>query len=203
MSKSYVPFGVVLVVTVAATAGIMAWKSSSRGKNEESAIVDGIERIGKLVTVEYHMSAHVLKTKGKAWYEWKNAKYFAVASGTVTGSLNIKKASIDVSGDGVNGLVTITFPPDALEVSKPYIRPGDIICRKISDPNIFHKLKDADYDQARDEALESMTRVARENGIEERTMERAEVLLREWLTPMGYRLRVNFQSPGNSSQRQA
>jgi len=203
MSKSYVPFAVVVAVTVAATAGIMAWSNSSGGKNEESAIVDGIERIGKLVTVEYHMSAQVLKTKGKAWYEWKNAKYFAVASGTVTGSLNIKKASINMSEDGVNRLVTITFPPGALEVSKPYIKPGDIICKEISDPNVFHKLKDADYDQARDEALESMTRVARENGIEERTMERAEVLLREWLTPMGYRLRVNFQSPGNSSQRQA
>ena len=203
MRRRYIPLGIVVVLTVAATAGIMAWGKARAGSDERRVIVDGIERIGKLVTVEYHMSAHVLKTKGRAWYEWKNAKYFAVATGKVRGSVNLKKASIEVSRDPSDQVVTIVFASDAVEVSKPEIKPGDIMCRKISDPNVFHKITDADYNRARDEALESMTRVALEQGIAERTMERAEVLLREFLSPMGYRLRTKFEGASPQAKESA
>ncbi len=194
MKKALGVLAVVVLVLAAAAATAAALLVRAQ-RNTTRIVEEGMERIAKLVTVEYRVSVHTLKTRGPALLEWKDAKWYAKATGTVAGSVDLKKAAIDVSQDPTNKRVSITFPADAVKVDYPEIKPGDIKSRSISDPNVFHPIKDTDFDEARNEILRKMKSAAEESGIVGRTRQRAETLLKQLLAPTGYRVEVRFQGP--------
>lgn len=192
MRKTYVALGMALVIAAAATVGVVAAARAAANRRQTRVITNGVERIARLVTVEYHVSAHVLKIKDAAFYERRGGAWFATVSGKVKGSVDLRRAKIDVSRGSGDKRVRIAFASDAVKVSNPEVAPGVIDCRTIRNPNLFHRVTDEDTNRAQDEALKRMKEAAMEHGIKERTMERAEVFLREFLSPLGYRLEITY-----------
>ncbi len=79
---------IVLVVVVAIAAGgfVYLLTRDSGGKTDIIVNVEDIKRIAQLATVEYHISTHLFREKGKAFYEWLSAKFFVFVKGKIKGS---------------------------------------------------------------------------------------------------------------------
>jgi hypothetical protein len=186
---------VVLVVVVAIAAGgfVYILTRDRGGKTDVVVNVENIKKIAQLATVEYHISAHLFREKGKKFYEWLSAKFFVFVKGKVKGSVDLNQAVIDVSPDPKNKLVKITFKKGAVLVSDPEIGQGDIRIMTCADPNVFHKISDADRNRAMKDVIALLKKTAIEDGIKDRAASEAKLVLTTFLQSLGYASQIEFE----------
>ena len=186
---------VVLVVVVAIAAGgfVYLLTRDSGGKTDVVVNVDKIKKIAQLATVEYHISTHLFRQKGKAIYEWLSAKFFVFVKGKVKGSVDLDQAVIEVSPDPKNRMVKITFKKGAVLVSDPEIAPEDIKIITCANPNIFHKISDADRNRAVKDVIALLKKTAIDDGIMNKTKAQTKLVLATFLQPLGYASQIEFE----------
>ena len=186
---------IVLVVVVAIVAGgfVYLLTRDSGGKTDIIVNVEDIKRIAQLATVEYHISTYLFREKGKKIYEWLSAKFFVFVKGKVKGSVDLDQAVIEVSPDPKNRMVKITFKKGAVLVSDPEIAPEDIKIITCANPNIFHKISDADRNRAVKDVIALLKKTAIDDGIMNKTKAQAKLVLATFLQPLGYASQIEFE----------
>lgn len=155
------------------------------GKREEiSVTIDEIKQVAKLATIDFHGTVTERVIEGHKWYEWKSAELFVEIHGTVEGLINLQKISMQASADKRS--VTITIPPEAVEVSEPNIdATNGLKVTTLRDPNLFHKLTDKQRDEAVRHGLDQLKKKAIDSGIKARTLEEAKTAITHFLAPSG------------------
>jgi len=186
---------IVLVVVVAIAAGgfVYLLTRDSGGKTDIMVNVGDIKKIAQLATVEYHISAYLFEEKHRKIYEWLSTKYMAFVSGKVKGSVDLNQALIEVSPDPKNRMVKITFRKGAVLVSDPEIAPENIKMITCADPNIFHKISDADRTKAVSDVIAHLKQAAIEDGIMNKTAAEAKEVLTTFLQSLGYASQIEFE----------
>jgi len=186
---------VVLVVVVAIAAGgfVYLLTRDSGGKTDVVVNVDKIKKIAQLATVEYHISTHLFRQKGKAIYEWLSAKFFVFVKGKIRGSVDLNQALIEVSPDPKNKMVKISFKKGAVLVSDPEIAQDDIKIMTCADPNIFHKISDADRNKAMRDVIALLKKTAIDDGIMDKAATEAKLVLTTFLQSLGYASQIEFE----------
>jgi len=165
---------------------------SPGGETTSIATVEAIQKIAQLATVEYHISEFVHQKKRKEWYEWLEASFFVFVKGKVRGSVDLKQTSIDI--DHENKIVTIKFKKGAIKVHDPEIPPKDgITLITCSDPNIFHKINDKDWENAQKAAIANLKKIAEDDQIKKKTAAEAKLVLRNFLQALDYDSHIEFE----------
>jgi hypothetical protein len=181
------------VVAIVAGGAVFLLKGGGGGKTDVRVTVDSIKNIAELATVEYHISSYLFRAKKKAWYEWKNAKYLVFVRGTVKGSVDLDQAAIDVSPDPKNRMVKITFKKGAVRVSDPEIGKGDVTFQSVSNPNVFHRITEKDYEGAQNDLIGIIKEQAIKDGIRNKTAAQARLVLTTFLQSLGYNAKIEFE----------
>lgn len=185
---------IALVVVVAIVAGGFVYLlTRDSGKTDVVVNVENIKNIAQLATVEYHISTYLFREKGKKIYEWLSAKFFVFVKGKVKGSVDLDQAVIEVSPDPKNRMVKITFKKGAVLVSDPEIAPEDIKLITCANPNIFHKISDADRNKAVKDVIALLKKTAIDDGIMNKTKAQAKLILTTFLQPLGYAAQIEFE----------
>jgi len=176
----------VIVIVAAVLVGFFVSRYLHRGSGTREDVIvdiDKIKEIAQIATIEYHSTVHEHVTSEHAWYEWKNAELLVIVHGTLMGLIDLEKISMKESGDKA---VTITIPRDAVVIKGPIIGPNDIEVITIANPNVFHKINDAQRKQARDLAITHLIKKVMDAGIEQATLEEAQKVIRHFLDHVGF-----------------
>jgi uncharacterized protein YxeA len=185
---------ILLVVVVAIVAGGFVYLlTRDSGKTDVVVNVENIKNIAQLATVEYHISTYLFREKGKKIYEWLSAKFFVFVKGKVKGSVDLDQAVIEVSPDPKNRMVKITFKKGAVLVSDPEIAQDDIKIMTCADPNIFHKISDADRNKAMRDVIALLKKTAIDDGIMDKAATEAKLVLTTFLQSLGYASQIEFE----------
>jgi len=162
------------------------------GKTDVIVTLEEIKAIAQLSTVEYVVSDILHKEKGRAWYEWKTASFFASAKGKIKGSIDLDKMKFEVSNDTDPKRVKVRFESGAVLIGDPEIGKDDIKIIDCSNPNIFHKINADDHTKAINELISHLKSVAEGHGIRERTASEAKLILTRFLQKLGFEVSIEF-----------
>lgn len=193
MTKLTVVLAVLLTAMV--VGGATYWLASAKDNAAQTQItVDKIQKIATLATIDYHLSVTHHYTKGTGWASLGDAEILVIAHGHIIGGVDMKKAAIDIAGDGAKKSVTITFKKDAITVSDPQIGKDDIECITLKNPNVFQRLDDKDFTAATEAARSKLKEAALNDGIKAQTVDEARRVLTEFLDGLGYGSKIEFES---------
>jgi hypothetical protein len=182
-----------LLVAVGIGYGVKQWiDNKNKTVKTTSVTIDQIKKIAQLSTVEYYVSTFVQVKKGKAWYEWKYAKFIVFLKGMITGSVDLEAADIRIPTDTQKKHVIIKFKKTDIKISNPAIGPNDISVITVSDPQLFHPITDEDRNKATADAITELMKVAKDNKIEYKTAEQAKKYLSGFLDALGYTSEIKF-----------
>ena len=184
---------IVVIIAVLVIGGAIIWTKFIRHEGKITSIVsvESIKKIAQLATVEYNISQFHHETKKREWYEWLDASFFVIVKAKVTGSVDLKKTTIDI--DHENKIVKIKFLMDAIMIHDPEIGEDGITLIKCSDPNIFHPINEADWQKAQNAAIANIKKTVLEDGIKTKTAVEAKIVLTNFLTALGYDAQIEFE----------
>ena len=182
--------GIVVLVMLIAAGAIFVVTRSNDGKNDITITVEQIKAIAQLSSVEYTISEIDHVTLPKSWYEWSNAEFLVILTGTVTGSVDLDKVTFNI--DEKTKLVKLDFAKDAILIKDPQIGVGKLKIITISDPNVFNKINDDHRNNAFKCAFSQILKTAEDQGIRAKTGEEAEVALAKFVQAMGFTAEITF-----------
>jgi hypothetical protein len=184
--------GVAVLAAVIAAGIVFFAMRGGGGRTDVIVTVEEIKEIAQLSTVEYVVSDILHKEKGRAWYEWKTASFFASVKGKIKGSVDLDKMQITVSNDRDQKKVHVRFESGAILISDPEIGPHDIKIIDCSDPNVFHKISADDHSKAVGELISHLKSVAEDHGIREKTASETKLVLTRFLEQLGFEVQMEF-----------
>ena len=158
-----------LAVAIVVGAAVYWFTKDGGGGSTTIVTVDQIKKIAQLATIDYHLSVTHYHEKPPVGLEWLPAKLFATVRGDIKGSVDMKKADINITNEKEKKIVKIVFPKGSVIISNPEIGAKDISFLTCSNPNPFHPLKDKDYTAAQREAIKAMVKTAKDDGIAVKT----------------------------------
>lgn len=176
--------GALVIGVLLGVLGTLTFTSKAGSTEETIVTIDSIREVAKLATIDYHGSISERVTRGHEWYEWKNAELFVEIHGTVEGLIDLEKITMQSSGEPKS--VVIAIPPDAVEIRGPVVDSDQgIKVTTLHDPNVFHKLTDAQRDAAVNHGLAQLKQKAIDSGIKAKTLEEAKQVIRQFLAAAG------------------
>jgi hypothetical protein len=184
----------IMVFIIAALVGVGAMYiyTATVGDTLESKVtVNSIKKIAELATIEYNMSIIEEQTKKKKFLEWKEARFLVLLTGVIKGSVDLNQADVNIDKEAKK--VTIAFKKNAVNISNPEIGPGDIKIITVSDPNVFHKINDADRNKAQAAAIKLLRKAALDKGIVNQTKSQAKTVIENFLAALGFQSVISFQ----------
>ncbi len=194
MSKLVAPLVLVLLIALTG-AGIVYMLTREKGRRV-FVQVEEIKKIAQLSTVQARLSGYSLlpvklpkACKAIPLVGCRDAYVFAIVTGTITGSVDLKQMKVDVNQR--EKTVRITFPKDSIVVSEPAMsKVPDVTPIETNVPNIIssdHKTKSAQ------DSLDSLKQAAKNMGIEKLTAQQAVVVLTGFLKSLGYKAQIEFE----------
>lgn len=182
-----------LAVAIVVGAAVYWFTKDGGGGSTTIVTVDQIKKIAQLATIDYHLSVTHYHEKPPVGLEWLPAKLFATVRGDIKGSVDMKKADINITNEKDKKLVKIVFPKGSVIISNPEIGAKDISFLTCSNPNPFHPLKDKDYTAAQREAIKAMVKTAKDDGIAVKTAREAKTILGNFLAALGFQSEITFE----------
>jgi hypothetical protein len=191
MSKLVAPLVLVLLIALTAAGIVYMLTREKEGETRVFVEVEEIKKIAQLATVQVRLSGHSLRTviPGKMCLGCRNAYVFAVVTGTITGSVDLKRMGINVNQESKS--VEITFPKGSVLVSDPAVA-------KMEDTlgietNVFNIISPEEKTKAQNQALQNLRQAAKDMGIEKMTAQEAVAVLTGFLKSLGYEAKINFE----------
>lgn len=181
-----------LAVAIVVGAAVY-WFTKDGGGSTSIVTVEQIKKIAQLATINYHLSVTHYHEKPPKGLEWLPAKLFATVRGDIKGSVDMKKADIDITNEKEKKFVKIFFPKGSVIISNPEIGAKDVSFLTCSNPNPFHPLKDKDFTAAQREAIKAMIKTAKNDGIAVKTAREAKSVLGNFLAALGFQSEIAFQ----------
>lgn len=190
MTKT-IPLVLIVLLTAAVAVGGTYWFVKRPPKAQVT--VESIEKIAKLATIQYRVSAYYRYESGTKKITKRDHLY--MVRGIIEGKVNLKKAETRMDeGDDGGGQLFITFGPGSVEVSQlaedkeglePIIidEPKDYIKRRLSDDQVKHC-----WDRARQSARQA----AIDDGIVTKTQDEAKVLIEQFVAALGWSAIIEF-----------
>ena len=182
----------IIASIIVGVAAMYLYAETMGDKSQTYVTVNSIQKVAKLATVEYNVSAIVERKKElKVVLKWKTAKFLVLLSGIVTGSVDLKNASIDI--DKENKEVDIVFGKGAVKVSQPASSPDDAKFITITDRKLFKRLNSDDFTAGYKAANKKLRKTALADGIINKTKAEATELISNFLTSLGYSSSIKFK----------
>lgn len=189
MSKLVAPLILVLLIALTG-AGVVYMLTREKG-SRVFVEVEEIKKIAQLSTIQARLSGYSLLPvdKKRCFGCQRDAYVFAIVTGTITGSVDLKQMKVDVNQK--EKTVLITFPKGSIVLSEPAI--SKVPDKTKIETNVFHIISDADEVTCQQNALDNLKQVARDMGIEKMTAQQAVVVLTGFLKSLGYKAQIEFE----------
>ncbi len=191
--KAILAMTAAVLIAAGAGFGLKYWMDRKAGQLSSIVSITQIKAIAQLATIEYHGSTtETYERKEIPWYEWKREKLVLFLKGVVTGSVDLEAADIKIPSDPRDKHITITFKRNAIIISQPAVGRGDMKYLLLKNPNLFHRLNEKEYELAQGDAIEKLRKAALDDGIEQKTADRAKLVLSGFLKSVGYESTITF-----------
>lgn len=194
MNKLVAPLVLVLLIALTG-AGIVYMLTREKG-SRVFVQVEEIKKIAQLATVQTRLSGYTLHTvkppsacKAIPLVGCRNAYVFAIVTGTITGSVDMKQMKVDVNQK--EKAVRITFPKGSIIVSEPAMgQVPDVTPIETNVPNI---ISSDDKKKSAQDSVDSLKQTAKDMGIEKMTAQEAVAVLTGFLKSLGYEAKIEFE----------